>query len=168
MFIFHFLSNAYFISANSFRGTIIFWIQPYVLWPLVTVHTGAENYSREETIQGPKLYEEIRYVLLTISWRTHKPIVRPHFWHILRQWLLLLIYRFSSYSFRGNSSFLNSTLCTVTFGNSTYRCGIYSREGTIQGRKLYEEIRYEVMYTFSKVFTSPFPIFFFFFLFFCQ
>jgi hypothetical protein len=29
----------------------------------------------------------------------------------------------------------------VTFGNSTYRCGNYSREETIQGRKLYEEIR---------------------------
>ena len=51
-------------------------------------------------------------------------------------------YRISSYSFRGNYSFLNSTLCTVTFGCSTYRCGNYSREETIQGRKLYEEIRY--------------------------
>jgi hypothetical protein len=30
----------------------------------------------------------------------------------------------------------------VTFGHSTYRCGNYSREETIQGRKLYEEIRY--------------------------
>ena len=52
-----------------------------------------------------------------------------------------LAYRISSYSFRGNYSFLNLTLCTVTFGNSTYRCGNYSREETIQGRKLYEEIR---------------------------
>ena len=51
-------------------------------------------------------------------------------------------YRISPYSFRGNYSFLNLTLCTVTFGNSTYRCGSYSREETIQGRKLYEEIRY--------------------------
>ena len=51
-------------------------------------------------------------------------------------------YRISSYSFRGNYSFLNLTLCTVTFDHSTYRCGNYSREETIQGRKLYEEIRY--------------------------
>ena len=53
-------------------------------------------------------------------------------------------YRISSYSFRGNYSFLNLTLCTVTFGNSTYRCGNYSREETIQGRKLYEEMRYSI------------------------
>ena len=51
-------------------------------------------------------------------------------------------YRISVISFRGNYSFLNLTLCTVTFGNSTYRCGNYSREEIIQGRKLYEEIRY--------------------------
>ena len=45
-------------------------------------------------------------------------------------------------------SFLNLTLCTVTFVHSTYRCGNYSREETIQGRKLrklYEEIRYIVL-----------------------
>ena len=36
--------------------TILFWIYPYVLWPLITVHKCAE------TIQGRKLYEEIRYV----------------------------------------------------------------------------------------------------------
>ena len=52
-----------------------------------------------------------------------------------------LVYLISSYSFRGNYSFFNLTLCTVTFGNSIYRCGNYSREETIQGRKLYEEIR---------------------------
>ena len=51
-------------------------------------------------------------------------------------------YRISSYSFRGNYSFLNLTLCTVTFNHSTYRWGNYSREETIQGRKLYEKIRY--------------------------
>ena len=50
------------------------------------------------------------------------------------------IYCISANSFRGNYSFLNLTLCTVTFGDSTYRCGNYSREETIQGRKLYEEI----------------------------
>jgi hypothetical protein len=31
----------------------------------------------------------------------------------------VLIYRISAYSFRGNYSFLNLTLCTVTFGDST-------------------------------------------------
>ena len=46
---------------------------------------------------------------------------------------LLYDYHISSYSL---------TLCTVTFGNSTYRCGNYSREETIQGRKLFAEIRY--------------------------
>ena len=51
-------------------------------------------------------------------------------------------YRISANSFRGNYSFLNLTLSTVTFGHSTYRCGNYSREETIQGRKLFAEIRY--------------------------
>ena len=36
--------------------TILFWLWPYVLWPLITVHKCAE------TIQGRKLYAEIRYV----------------------------------------------------------------------------------------------------------
>lgn len=54
----------------------------------------------------------------------------------------LLIYRISANGFRGNYSFLILTLCTVTFGDSTYRCGNYSREETIQGRKLFAEIRY--------------------------
>ena len=40
--------------------TILFWLLPYVLWPLITVHKCAE------TIQGRKLYEEIRYVLFTL------------------------------------------------------------------------------------------------------
>ena len=35
--------------------TIIFWIQPYVLWPLITVHTGAE------TIQGRKIFKGGNY-----------------------------------------------------------------------------------------------------------
>jgi hypothetical protein len=48
----------------------------------------------------------------------------------------------SANSFRGNYSFLNLTLCTVTFDYSTYRCGNYLREETIQGRKLFAEIRY--------------------------
>ena len=46
--------NTYRISAE----TIPFWIWPYVLWPLITVHTGAE------TIQGRKLFAEIRYFFL--------------------------------------------------------------------------------------------------------
>ena len=51
-------------------------------------------------------------------------------------------YRISANSFRGNYSFLNLCLCTVTFDHSTYRCGNYSREETIQGQKLFAEIRY--------------------------
>ena len=51
-------------------------------------------------------------------------------------------YHISANSFRGNYSFFNLTLCTVTFGRGTYRCGNYSREETIQGRKQFPEIRY--------------------------
>ena len=61
------------------------------------------------------------------------------------------IYRISANSFRRNYSFLNLTLCTVTFVNSTYRCGNYSREETIQGRKLYEEIRYLGLNHYKKI-----------------
>ena len=39
----------------------------------------------------------------------------------------------SANSFRGNYSFLNLTLCTVTFDHSTYMCGNYSRAETICG-----------------------------------
>ena len=53
-----------------------------------------------------------------------------------------LEYCISANSLRGNYSFLKLTLCTVTFDHSTYRCGNYSREETIQGRKLFAEIRY--------------------------
>ena len=35
--------------------TILFWLWPYVLWPLITVHTGAE------TIQGRKLFKGGNY-----------------------------------------------------------------------------------------------------------
>ena len=52
------------------------------------------------------------------------------------------MYRISANSFRGNYPFLKKILCTVTFDHSTYRCGKYSREETIQGRKLFTEIRY--------------------------
>ena len=50
--------------------TILFWIWPYVLWPLVTVHKCAE------TIQVQKLYEEIRYADLTpliVGWVSKSP-----------------------------------------------------------------------------------------------
>ena len=48
-----------------------------------------------------------------------------------------IIYRTSANSFRGNYSFLNLTLCTVTFHHSTYRCGNYSREETIRGNTVH-------------------------------
>ena len=41
--------------------TILFWNWPYVLWPFITVHKSAE------TIQGRKLFAEIRYVLLLVK-----------------------------------------------------------------------------------------------------
>ena len=59
------------------------------------------------------------------------------------------VYRISSYSFRRNYSFLKLTLCTMTFGYSPYRCRNYSREETIQGRKIYEEIRQFVLKPFN-------------------
>ena len=56
------------------------------------------------------------------------------------------IYRISSYSFRGNYSFFGFGNPNVAVhkakGHSTYMCGNYLREKTIQGWKLYEEIRY--------------------------
>ena len=48
-------------------------------------------------------------------------------------------YRISANSFRGNYSFLKLTLCTVTFGHNTYRCGNYSRAETIRGNTVYEK-----------------------------
>ena len=54
--------------------------------------------------------------------------------------------RISANSFRGNYSFLNLALFTVTFDRyyiNLNSCGRnYSREETIQGRKLFAEIRY--------------------------
>ena len=40
----------------------------------------------------------------------------------------------------------------MTFGDSTYRCGNYSREETIQGRKLFAEIRYLAFMIFKNMF----------------
>ena len=55
-------------------------------------------------------------------------------------------YLFSAYSFRRNYSFLNLALFTVSFDlffiNLNSCCGNYSREKTIQGLKLFAEIRY--------------------------
>ena len=58
----------------------------------------------------------------------------------------IFMYRISANSFRGNYSFLNLALFTVTFDlyfiNLNSCSGNYSREETIQGRKLFAEIRY--------------------------
>ena len=54
--------------------------------------------------------------------------------------------RISANSFRGNS-----ILCNVTFGYSTYRCGNYSREETIQGRKLFAEYSSHFCKSFSNL-----------------
>ena len=62
---------------------------------------------------------------------------------------LEIAYRISANSFRGNYSFLNLALFTVTFVlyyiNLNSCPGNYSREETIQGRKLFAEIRYVFM-----------------------
>ena len=56
-----------------------------------------------------------------------------------------ITYHISENSFRGNYSFLNLALFTVTFDlyfiNLNSCRGNYSREETIQGRKLFAEIR---------------------------
>ena len=61
-----------------------------------------------------------------------------------------IYYRISANSFRGNYSFLNLALFTVTFDlyfiNLNSCRGNYSREETIQGRKLFAEIRYTPWY----------------------
>ena len=58
----------------------------------------------------------------------------------------IFMYRISANSFRGNYSFLNLALFTVTFDlyfiNLNSCRGNYSKEETIQGRKLFAEIRY--------------------------
>ena len=54
-------------------------------------------------------------------------------------------YCISVTSFHRNYSFLNLTLCAVTFVHSTYRCGNYSSEETIQRRKLFAKTRYLVL-----------------------
>ena len=50
-FLFSFTVFPHIVSAE----TILFWIHPYVLWPLITVHTGAE------TIQVRKLFKGWNY-----------------------------------------------------------------------------------------------------------
>ena len=39
----------------------------------------------------------------------------------------------------------------MTFSHTTYRCGNYSGEETIQGRKLFAEIRYSILTGQTKV-----------------
>ena len=53
-------------------------------------------------------------------------------------------YLFQSIEFLQKYRISANSLCTVTFVHSAYRCGNYSREETIQGRKLYEEIQYMI------------------------
>ena len=70
----------------------------------------------------------------------------------IQDWSFRLGYRISSYSFRGNYSFFNleivvnsNSCCNISISyliNCISACGNYSRAETIQGRKLYEEIRY--------------------------
>ena len=65
------MQNRYRISSYSFRGNysfLSFEIQrSHYISPKVTVHKGAE------TIQGRKLYEEIRYVPLLSVWSVTGP-----------------------------------------------------------------------------------------------
>ena len=59
-------------------------------------------------------------------------------------------YRMSSYSFRGNYSFLKLALCTVTFGDSTWKCGNYSRLETIRGNRVFNKMWFQEVYVMKK------------------
>jgi hypothetical protein len=61
-------------------------------------------------------------------------------------------YRISANSYRGNYSFLNLTLCTVTFDVT-----VHTGAETIQGRKLFAEIRYEQKLHYGNYGFVPFP-----------
>ena len=89
------------------------------------------------------LYAQKKLIFLNwaINQRTTSYIIIHHFKALNSILCRLHTYCIYSYSFRGNYSFLNLIVCAMNFGHSTYRCGSYSREETIQGRKLYEEIR---------------------------
>ena len=98
------------------------------------------HYCKNCTNRG-RFYQYLFLIIRRVFSKTNKPFCFPSSLGF-STFSEKNIYHISAYSFRGNYSFLNLTLCTVTFGNSTQRCGNYSREETIQGRKLYEEIRY--------------------------
>ena len=66
-----------------------------------------------------------------------------------------LNYRISSYSFHGNYSFLNLEIQRSQYkGQRLQYINVRKlfKGGSIQGRKLYEEIRYEVLYIFRIIF----------------
>ena len=83
------------------------------------------------------------FPLLQLRLQNHfAPIVHPNPFEPVFSYFneRIFIYHISANSFCGNYSFLNLTLCTVTFDHSTYRFGNYSREEIIQGQKLFAEI----------------------------
>ena len=80
-------SHGYHISSCSFRGNYSFLnleIQrSQYIRPKVTVHKGAENYSREESIQGRRLYEEMWYPFWNADGRDIEIFLRCQKLHFL-------------------------------------------------------------------------------------
>ena len=90
-----------------------------------------------------KIYESVRDEYIDL---TKKVFIKIIFFKLVKFAFSEKVAKFEKKIFvilltRVSCSFLNLTLCTVTFSRSTYRCGNYLREETIEGRKLYEEIR---------------------------
>ena len=102
--------------------------------------------SRVCTIEVHCTYGQlnIQFLWSHLSFDLLIEIALIRYFHLYLWWFVALnscIRCFHSSAFSQlQSSYGMITFCT--FGHSTYRCGNYSREETIQGRKLFAEIRY--------------------------
>ena len=113
------------------------------------VHFALQIDLQNSIFFSPQLLEQPivmhRCLAVHLHWlKIQKALIIPYScktYNILINLLTIYIaYRISANSFRRKYSFLNLTLWAVTFEYSTYRCRKYSREETIQGRKLFAEI----------------------------
>ena len=90
--------------------TVLFWIYPYVLWPLITLYTGAE------TIQGRKLFKggnySRKYGILPICKETFFPFSNCTFISFSTHFIL---YFFLFYSFLIFYFLFFSTLFILSF-----------------------------------------------------
>ena len=86
---FHEYKWAYRISANSFRGNysfLKFYVQRSqyisIKFPLHKPSENRGNYSREETIQGRKLFAEIRYTYIYQKYKSYVSFIKS----VLLRW----------------------------------------------------------------------------------